>query len=65
MEENPNLWNTKAADLTVGDIVKVNLLAPVVTIGVMAGVFAVTAVVTSVANKVREVKKNRQNKTEK
>lgn len=44
-DENPNLWNKKMRDITVGDGAKVSALTPIITIVASA---AATAVVTGV-----------------
>lgn len=48
MEDKTSLWNTKTSDLTVGDTVKLNILAPILVMGSMFG-FAVVAGATSSA----------------
>lgn len=58
MDENKSIWNKTGAELTVGDAMKVNLIA----MTVMAAPFAVLIAVSLSAEKIREIKKNRQNK---
>lgn len=54
MNENENLWNTKTSDLTVGDTVKLNLLAPTAVVGGFVLLGAVLCAAGSLARKIRK-----------
>ncbi len=58
-EETKNLWNTKADELTVGDILKINAAVPILMIG--CGLAAGVVVVASekVVTKFRTIRMNR------
>ena len=61
MEENTSLWNKKTSDLTVGDIVKVNIIVPAVVLGGMFAFGAAANVASKLSSKIR---KNRSTETE-
>ncbi len=62
MDENTNLWNKKADELTVGDVVKVNIVAPIIMIGAVFAGCAIAAGSAKVVDKIRKVRENRKTK---
>lgn len=64
MEENENIWNKKTSDLTVKDVVIVNVALPVIVLGALAGAGAAVAGISAGVNKFREFRGNRTNKLE-
>lgn len=55
-EETTSLWNKKMTDVTVGDSMKMNFLAPLAVVG---GMFVGTLVVTGVHSLVGKFRKNK------
>lgn len=65
MEETTTLMNTKASDLTVGQILLVNLAAPIVMIGGVVIAGAVIGTSQKVVAKFKSVRENRKNTADK
>ncbi len=63
MEENKTLWNKKMDELTVGEVLKLNLAAPIVMVGGMVATGVIVVVSDKIITKFHEVRANRKNKT--
>lgn len=63
MENNKNLWNKTADELTVGDVVKINLAVPAIMVGAAVAIGAGITVFEKAANKIQKIKNNRTNLT--
>ncbi len=59
MEENTNLWNTKASDLTVAESMKLSAAVPIIMIGCTAAAVTVVVVADKITTKFRTVRMNR------
>ncbi len=64
MEENKNLWNKKMDELTVVDVLKLNVAVPIIMIGGAIAAGTVVVVSDKVVTKFRTVRENRKNKLE-
>lgn len=62
MEENKNLWNKTTAELTVRDMVVVQVAAPIIAMGSFLACAVVYDQGTKVVVKVRSIRANRKNK---
>ncbi len=58
-EETKNLWNKKADELTVGDILKINASVPIFMIGCGIAAVAVVVVSDKITTKFRTIRMNR------
>ena len=58
--ETKNLWNKKADELTVGDILKINATVPILMIGCGLAAGAVVVVSDKITTKFRTIRTNRQ-----
>ncbi len=59
-EDTKTLWNKRADELTVGDVVKVNIAAPIIMIVCVVAGCAVVAGTEKVTTKFRTVRENRR-----
>ncbi len=64
MEENKNLWNKKMDELTVVDVLKLNVAIPIIMIGGAIAAGTVVVVSDKVITKFRTARENRKNKLE-
>ncbi len=65
MEENKNLMNTNVSDLTVKEVLLVNLVAPIVMIGGVVIMGTLYGVGQTAVDKFKAVRENRKNKSDK
>lgn len=59
------LWNKKMDELTVKEVIIVNVALPIVVVGGLFTVSAAVGTVSKATNKFREFRTNRQNKVTK
>ncbi len=60
MEENINLWNKKASDLTVAESMTLSVAVPIMMIGCAAAAVTVVVVADKITTKFRTVRMNRK-----